>query len=138
MCSNEEAIYRGQLMSTEEFNKKIRHKIGGFFSVASFFSTTRNETLAKVYAGADSDSTQESNMESIVFKIEIDNSVFKFPYANIASISQFETQESEILFTMGSFFRIKSIDQRSGLWKVHLKLTNDEDQELKKLTYHME
>ena len=36
--SSAETIYRGQLMTNEEFNKRIRFNVGGFLSVNSFFS----------------------------------------------------------------------------------------------------
>jgi hypothetical protein len=46
-----DTVYRGQLMDDAEFYKKIRGNIGGFVSMSSFLSTTRDRCLALVFAG---------------------------------------------------------------------------------------
>ncbi|CAF0775926.1 unnamed protein product [Didymodactylos carnosus] len=132
-----ETVYRGQLMDNEEFDKKIRHNTGGFFSVSSFLSTTLHKNLATVYAGNRSNNKTPSE-QSVLFQIDIDKIVNKFPYANISSESAFDKDEDEILFTMGAVFRIESIDlSDEGIWNVKLKLTGEEDEELRKLTEHI-
>ncbi|CAF2933703.1 unnamed protein product [Rotaria sp. Silwood2] len=126
-------IYRGQLMKTEEFNRKIRHNVGGLFSVVSFFSTTMDENLASVYAGNSENNHQHLDVEHVLFQIKIDKNVYRFSYANISKQSAFEKGENEILFNIGAIFRIESINQDDRkVWIVHLKLTDDEDRELKK------
>jgi hypothetical protein len=133
-----ETVYRGQLMSNEEFDKRIQNNKGGFFSVSGFLSTTMHQTLARVYAG-DSSNKVALNEQSVLFQIDIKKSVNKFPYANISKESVFEDDESEILFTMGSVFRIHSITLNDqGVWMVKLLLTGEEDQELRTLTEYMQ
>ncbi|CAF0827737.1 unnamed protein product [Didymodactylos carnosus] len=131
-------VYRGQLMANVEFDEKILQKKGGFFSVSSFLSTTCVKHLASIYAGEDGGSGVDSNSQRILFEIVIDKSVNKFPYANISADSAFDENENEILFTMGAVFRILSICQNGeGIWMVQLKLTGEEDKELRTLTEYM-
>ncbi|CAF3958052.1 unnamed protein product [Rotaria sp. Silwood1] len=132
-----ETVYRGQLMTNEEFDKKIRHNSGGFFSVISFLSTTSHKNLATIYAG-NSSTDRASTERSILFQIDIDKTVNKFPYANISLESAFNEEENEILFTMGAVFRIESVDiNDDGIWNVKLKLTSEEDTELSQLAEYI-
>jgi tetratricopeptide (TPR) repeat protein len=129
-------VYRGQLMSNIEFDRKIRQNATGFFSVSSFLSTTVHENLAReIYAGNRSSDTTTME-QSILFQIDIDQHVNKFPYANISVSSAFDAVEGEILFTMGSVFKILSVHlcEDGGYWNVRLKLTDEEDKELRILS----
>ncbi|CAF1450341.1 unnamed protein product [Rotaria sordida] len=132
-----ETVYRGQLMNSKEFDKKVRNNTNGFFSVSSFLSTTAHKELAIVYAGG-SNSNGDPTVQRVLFQIDIDKSVNKFPYANISTVSAFDEAESEILFTMGSVFRVQEVQLNSqGIWVVNLSLTGEEDEELKTLSEHM-
>ena len=104
--------------------------------MTSFFSTTQKENLATVYAGDLGKSKGVSTEQSFLCQIDIDRSINKFPYANISSQSVFDETGSETLFTMGAVFRILSIhfDSDQGFWNVHLKITGDEDKELRNLS----
>ncbi|CAF1157287.1 unnamed protein product [Didymodactylos carnosus] len=127
-----ETVYRGQLMDNNEFNRKIQDNVGGFFSVSSFLSTTHDRELASFYAGDGSNYVSQS----VLFQIDIDTNVNKFPYANISTESAFDQEESEILKV--KFFRIQSVDRcEKGVWNVQLKLTGDEDEQLNILRQHM-
>ncbi|CAF1129260.1 unnamed protein product [Rotaria sordida] len=127
-------VYRGQLIKNEEFERKIRHNLGGFLSVTNFLSTTIDKQLATVFAGYGG----EDDTQSILFQIDINRSVKKFPYANISEESVFGEEEGEILFTMGSVFRILSIQPiDTNMWYIHLKLTGEEDIELMNLIEYM-
>lgn len=139
--SRVETVYRGQRMKTEEFNKKIRNNVGGFFSVSGFLSTTRLEALANIYAGEPGSiniSAAEEKEEHVIFEIGIDKTIDKFPYADIANTSAFGETEEEFLFTMGAVFRIQSANKNEkGVWSTKLVLTGEEDHELSTLTEHM-
>jgi hypothetical protein len=66
----------------------------------------------------------------------IDPSVSSAPFASIQNVSFFQTEE-EILFSMHTVFRIGEInkmDNNDSLYQVDLKLTADDDQELRTLT----
>ncbi|CAF1337077.1 unnamed protein product [Didymodactylos carnosus] len=131
-------VYRGQLMTNDEFEQKIQQNIGGFFSVSTFLSTTLDRKLANLFAG---DGSRTDEVQSVLFQIDIDKTVNKFPYADISTESAFGDDEGEILFTMGAVFRIESIekmrDDDDNVWNVQLKLTDEEDELLQKLTEHM-
>jgi tetratricopeptide (TPR) repeat protein len=131
-----ETVYRGQLMFNDEFDKKIRDNINGYFSVNTFLSTTTIKDLAIIYAGRDDHCIGAE--QSVLFHIDIDKTVNKFPYANISKQSAFEDDEEEILFTMGAVFRIQSVNlDKEGVWSIYLKLTGEEDEELRVLSEHM-
>jgi hypothetical protein len=62
------------------------------------------------------------------------------PYANIPAESEIH-DESEILFSVNSVFRIESIDlvrKKIEIYRVQLKLTSDNDQQLRCLTDRFE
>ncbi|CAF1691376.1 unnamed protein product, partial [Adineta ricciae] len=98
-------VYRGQLINTQEFDQKLRNNLNGFLSVTNFLSTTVSKPLATIFAG----NGTEIHMQSILFQIDIESAINKFPYANISSESAFGDTEGELLFTMGAVFRILSI-----------------------------
>ncbi|CAF4015774.1 unnamed protein product, partial [Rotaria sp. Silwood1] len=130
----QDTVYRGQLMDNAEFDKKVRGNIGGFFSINSFLSTTRDRCLALLYAG-NSSSSRISKEQGVLFEIPIDISIDKFPYADISSESTFGEAEKEVLFSMGTIFRIISVTQENneGIWIVRLKLSDEEDKHLHRI-----
>ncbi len=71
-----------------------------------------------------------------MFEIPIDINVEKFSYADISSESVFGQAEKEVLFTMGTIFRIISVTQDSneGVWIVQLKLSDEEDKHLHRIS----
>jgi tetratricopeptide (TPR) repeat protein len=126
--SSPETIYRGQLMANEDFNKRIRFNAGGFLLVNSFFSTTIHRNLAVVYAG-DRSNNETSIEQSVLFQIETSHNYQE--YANISKQSVFAEGEEEILFTMGSVFRIVSVNlSDEGFWEVTMRLNTEENFEL--------
>lgn len=131
----ETTVYRGQLMNNLDFNQKIRNNIGGFFSLSSFMSTTRIRALALSYAG-NNNSSNIRQEQSVLFEIPIDTSIVKFPYAEIWKESAFGEGEQEVLFTMGTIFRIISITEEleAGVWLVRLKLSDEEDEHFHKIS----
>ncbi|CAM4827513.1 unnamed protein product [Rotaria magnacalcarata] len=123
-------LYRGQGMLKSEFNK-IKSNIGGLLSVTNFLSTSANPGVALAFAG-------ESNKEliAIVFEIQIHRmTLMNSPFACIENLSHFGEAEREWLFSMGSVFRILHIDrcEEGKYYKVHLTLSNEQDEELNKL-----
>jgi hypothetical protein len=69
-----------------------------------------------------------SDMTSVVFSIERDSLVRTRPYANIREYSLFP-DEDEVLFSMGSIFRIGNIRQlpnSDNIWVIHLIMTDRE------------
>ncbi|CAF4819848.1 unnamed protein product [Rotaria socialis] len=127
-------VYRGQQVSNFEFGHNIQNNIDGFFSINSFMSTTAIRELAVIYAGNNT-SSAISKEQSILFEIPIDTSIKKFSYADISNESAFMEGEQEILFTMGTIFRIKSVirEHNEDIWLVRLELSDEEDKHLHKI-----
>lgn len=115
-------FYRGQLMSSEEFEtfKTLR---GCIISINTFLSTTASMQIALMYAGKYNES---SDTVPVVFCIETNPETFVRPYANISLYSVFQDEE-EVLFAMGSIFRIGNIRQllnEDNIWSINLKTIN--------------
>ena len=126
-------LYRGQGLSKSDFEKLQKSK-GGLLSFNCFLSTSLDRDVSYLLA----DSIQQTlDQTAILFIMEIDPSISSTPFARIDGISQFD-EEAEILFSMHTVFRIgemKQIDTR--LWEVNLKLTADNDPQLKSLTDYL-
>jgi tetratricopeptide (TPR) repeat protein len=70
----------------------------------------------------------------VLFKIEIDPSISTTPYTSLDDASEF-LDEQEILFSMHTIFRIDEMTEiEDHLWEVNLILTNNNDEQLKRLT----
>ena len=124
-------VYRGQGLSNDDFSK-LQGKIGGLISFNNFLSTSRNE---KISLGFAQDSYTRPNTVGILFQITIDLAVSSSPFASIEDVSYFP-EEQEILFSMHTVFRISGIQQikkNRPLYQVDLKLTSDDDQQLRQL-----
>jgi Flp pilus assembly protein TadD len=77
-------------------------------------------------------------MVGVLFKMNIDPSISSIPFASVAKISAFETEE-EILFSMHAVFRISQVKEiEDRLWQVELRLISDDDQELSRLTDYLQ
>ncbi|CAF3797974.1 unnamed protein product [Rotaria sp. Silwood1] len=133
---NKFTLYRGQQMPTSTFENLIDNS-GSLLSINSFLSTSANRNLAVMFAGESDDDAQ---LTAVLFSIEIDvNERNNHPYANISEISAFGETENEILFSIGTVFRIGRAERVSNkLWCIHLTLTIDNDPKLNQLTRHME
>lgn len=128
--NNSLELYRGQYMNINEFNI-IKNNVDHLISINQFFSTTKNYPIAALFAGYD-DNNKPSDMISIVFQIEIDDTrhSLKRPFASLKKISNVKDEE-EILFSIGTVFRIESVENVPGNdknWYVGLKLINDDEE----------
>ena len=125
-------VYRGQSMVNADF-EKIRNNKGGLLSFNSFLSTSTDRNVALYFAQI---AQKHPDVTSILFRMVID------PSSHFASlgknISFFKDMEKEILFSMHTVFRIGEMKQIGGmLWEIELKLTRDDDEQLRILTDHM-
>ncbi|CAF1442116.1 unnamed protein product [Adineta steineri] len=128
-------VYRGQGLSTEDFEQMMKMK-GGLISFNNFLSTSKDRDFS--YAFAESNQTNP-DLVAILFVIKVDPSHSTSPFASIAGISKFKGEE-EVLFSMHSVFRIQDIKQmgeNNHLYEVNLVLTADNDPELSRLTDHI-
>ncbi len=120
-------VYRYQLMSKNELNNLLEH-IGQFISINAFFSTTIQRHVASFYMG---DGIPQDNLQRVFFEIDADpNLNNKKPFANISLQSNF-SNEFEVLFTVGSIFRLNYINSdNEQLWTIRLTLCADEEHDL--------
>ncbi|CAF0832533.1 unnamed protein product [Adineta ricciae] len=120
-------VYRGQNVSLDHI-EKLKRNIGGFLSFNNYVSTSvRREVaitfLSKIKTG-------------VLFEMKVDPSIDRFPFANIKHLSYqqgMETEE-ELLFSMGTVFRIQNVNKDDDFYTVQLILSADIDEELEAYT----
>ncbi|CAF0721699.1 unnamed protein product [Adineta steineri] len=127
-------VYRCQLMSNAEI-EYLRQNTGQFVSVNSFLSTTTDRKVAKMYIPG---AGQHDTLERVLFVITADPAVVETkPFADISKISHF-TDEAEVLFMLGSIFRINFINRDGDkIWNIHMSLCSDDEHSLKPILERM-
>ncbi|CAF3680524.1 unnamed protein product [Adineta steineri] len=116
-------VYRSQMMSTHELNN-LQQSIGDFISMNSFISTCIQKQKASQFSNISND------LHRVLFIIDADpNVVISKPFADV---SQF-TDDYEILFMIGSIFRINHIHQDldEQIWVIQMSLCGDNEKQLK-------
>jgi len=112
-------VYRGQYLSNDEL-EIFKNSIGDFISINSFLSTNlnRQKVLKQL--------TDIDELNGVLFEIDADP---RLP--GIKSFG-FTGQDDEILFMVGSIFRIYDVSQQQhGLSIIRMKLCSDNDPQLK-------
>ncbi|UJR29707.1 hypothetical protein I4U23_017256 [Adineta vaga] len=131
-------VYRGQLMSIEEL-QRLKLSIGKYVSMNSFVSTTVDRNTALFFV-TPSTTFIENHLQSVLLDIDINKSVKDVkPYSDISSLSYFK-QEKEILFMIGSIFKIENIFQSEFdcISIIKLSLCSENDHELKELSSYIQ
>ena len=127
-------VYRGQGVSNEEL-EKLKKSCGRLLSIGNFLSTSIDKEVALGFAFPHLD---RPGYKAILFEISVyPTETTNSPYADISKESYLQgtMSENEVLFSMGSVFRIQLVNQlNNGMWKVTMTMTNDEDRELKEVT----
>ena len=129
-------VYRGQGLSIIDFDK-LKNAEGGLMSFNNFLSTSRNQEVSLVYAY--SASTKPDTI-GVLFRMSINPSISPVHFADIGEVSYYKSEE-EILFSMHTIFRIgeiKPMDDNNSIYEVDLKLTSDDDPQLRILTEYIE
>jgi hypothetical protein len=125
-------VYRGQGLSKIHFDQLIKKK-GELMSFNNFLSTSKNRDVSLRFANA---ALADPDSMAILFVMTIDPSTSTTPLALINDLSYFRN-EDEVLFSMNTIFRIHdviSLDESHRLFQVNLKLTGDNDKDLRLLT----
>ncbi|CAF3516994.1 unnamed protein product [Rotaria sp. Silwood2] len=81
-----------------------------------------------------------NHLRPVLLDIEINKSLKDVkPYGNISSQSYF-MEEKEILFMVGSIFKIQSVvePESDGMWTIKLSLCSENDHELKELVSYLQ
>ena len=120
-------VYRGQFMNIDEL-RKFQNAVGGYISINTFLSTTEDYHFALRYA-----QSRTGMYENVLFIIDIDMNDDEIkPFAYIQRFSAFP-DTAEILFTIGTVFRIDSIqtitdvDRDIVYWEIYLTLCRNSD-----------
>ncbi|CAF3360976.1 unnamed protein product [Rotaria sp. Silwood2] len=135
-------VYRGQGLSQENFDK-MKQTIGGLMSFNNFLSTSQQRELSLQYAHLGA--IENSNRADILFIMNIDPGICSkssIPFVTVKDEGYFKDNETEILFTTHTVFRIDSIEQildahNNRLWQANLTLVGNDDNELNNLTAHL-
>ncbi|CAF3054440.1 unnamed protein product [Rotaria sp. Silwood2] len=122
-------VYRGQLISKDEVNR-LKSSQQGLISMNSFLSTSTNRKKALEFAT--SRPPPNDTLTSILLEIDVNLHYLSKPYADIKRLSAFP-EEEEILFMVGSIFRIDNIsyDDEINLWIAKLTLCSLTDPDMK-------
>ncbi|CAF1221230.1 unnamed protein product [Adineta steineri] len=135
-CQCPTRVYRSQLMSTDELNY-LKNSIGQYVSVNSFLSTSFKKDIATFYLG--DTNHQWIDFEKVLFEIDADPKVVTTkPFADISQFSDF-SDEFEVLFMLGSIFRLNSIirDDQNQFWIIQMCLCSDDEHNLKEILMDM-
>jgi tetratricopeptide (TPR) repeat protein len=129
-CTSPIRVYRSQLMTKDEIDL-FENSIGNLISINSFFSTSVYRELALLFL---TQSSSSNDLEKVLFEINADPlPTYTKPFGFIESNNYFR-QTEEVLFTLGSIFRLISIQHQSdGIWIIQLSLCTDNDSELKEI-----
>ncbi|CAF4154709.1 unnamed protein product, partial [Adineta steineri] len=135
-CQCATRVYRSQLMSIDELNY-LKNSVGQYVSVNSFLSTSIQKEIATFYLG--DTNHQWIDLEKVLFEIDADPIVVTTkPFADISQFSDFIV-ESEVLFMLGSIFRLNSIthDNQNSFWIIQMCLCSDDEHNLKQILMDM-
>ena len=103
-CPSPIRVYRSQLMSTDEVNR-LKNSVGQLISFNSFLSTSRDRDQALAFLHQ-----SEEHLQKMIFEITADSPLKNIqPFSDITRYSSLP-EEEEILFMVGSIFRLQSID----------------------------
>ncbi|CAF0817489.1 unnamed protein product [Adineta steineri] len=133
-CTSFIRVYRSQLISKYEFDL-LKNSIGQYISMNSFISTSLNREQALSFLHP-----TNNDFQQILFEINADPSLDNIqPFSNITNLSYFSNEE-EILFMLGSIFRIINIDRdkkKKNIWVVQMNLCSNNESNLKSIFEHM-
>jgi hypothetical protein len=87
-------VYRGQKMFDEELDR-LKHNVGSFISTNSFFSTTRDKTIAMNFFN----SSKRHELNSVLFEITANSANKSSVFADIEMFSHYKG-EHEVLFSV--------------------------------------
>jgi tetratricopeptide (TPR) repeat protein len=129
-CKSPIRVYRSQLMTREEINL-LENSMDSLISINSFLSTSICRELALVFLNQASSS---SDLERVLFEIDADPSFASIKPFGFIKCNNYVRQTEEVLFTLGSVFRLINIQQQSdGMWIIKLTLCAENDHQLKEI-----
>ncbi|CAM4890818.1 unnamed protein product [Rotaria socialis] len=112
-------LYRGQCLKFEDL-QRLTANIKNLMSLNGFISTTTNKDVALVFL----EQNLQKDMERVLMRINIDMTIeHSVAFADIRNFSKYRS-EKEVLLSIGSIFRVESVDFDDELevYVVHLSL----------------
>ena len=103
-------LYRGKRMAASTL-ENLRKNIGNMVAMKGFLSTTGDEEVAKMFAD---DPTEQSGSVCVLFQLTILNWETCKPSAVIGLGEGCMKDEKEVLFSIGSIWKIEKVYKRSG------------------------
>jgi tetratricopeptide (TPR) repeat protein len=122
-------VYRGLGMPMKVFNETIRQEVNNLLAFDTFLSTSLKRNVALMFAQHNSNADDES----ILLEMEIDSDKLQRPFADVSRLSEVD-REDEILFSIGTVFRIDHVSETKtsdGVWLVRLSSIDENDERLK-------
>lgn len=123
-------FYRGQRMSKEEMEALQEKRLtGSLITVNSYLSTSFSRNLALHYVH----NSLNDELIPVIYKIKAKfkdpNINRRKPFAYIGHLSQYGGEEQEVLFSVGSFFRVDEIEfnKEENMHFIQLTFIYDED-----------
>jgi tetratricopeptide (TPR) repeat protein len=109
-------LYRGVKQTRKEI-QRLLESIGQLISVNTFFSTSRNRSVAEMYAGLGSEKLASGDFESLIFEITVDIKSNNTHLADVSFYSPFKDEE-EVLFDFAAVFEIEAVtlDSTGSFW----------------------
>ncbi|CAF1540222.1 unnamed protein product [Adineta ricciae] len=128
-------VFGCQLMSSEQLNT-LKEWAGQYISVNSFFSATNNSSKALSIL---INTNVSEDFQRVMFDIDADpGRSTKQLFADISGYSHL-TAELEVIFTLGSIFRVNKISHgENQIWTISMTLLDDDEPELKKVHAHIQ
>ena len=120
-------VFRGQGLSVDKFEQLKKTK-DGLLSFNNFLSTTLQKHITKEFIDK---ALGDPNKVAVLYTITVDPSISSAPFAFVEDdIGYYGDKEQEMLFSMHTVFRIRTIRQDNDeirLWHVQLEQTSDND-----------
>ena len=123
--TNKLRLYRGQQLKLSDILLISKHR-NDLISLNGFISTSLEPDIAKKFALF---RDKKTDYESVIIEIDIDMTTEQsIAFADISQISPYP-EEEEILISIGSIFRIESVefDEEEQLYRIHLSLSPHEN-----------
>jgi len=131
-------VYRGKSMSNDEFDMLVKNNCGGLLCFSNFLTANIHKNHAVDFIRRRIDI--HLKMTAVLFEIYLDLTIQSTTnvYAFIDNINtDLKSEEGEVFFTMGTVFRIESVEQvtdnASNLWTVKLRCIDDNDPHFRRL-----
>jgi hypothetical protein len=114
---------------------RLKRCIGQFISINSLFSTTTKRTVAEFFCGH---GASAGNLELVLFEVYADPHIVTTKhFADISPYSYFP-QESEVLFMLGSIFRLTDISLNDNqVWIIRMELCGEDEHSLVRILKDM-